>query len=52
MSEATSDTSVITAPMATFTGLSTEESALQVLPRLPRLFGLRFGMDLFQVNGA
>ncbi len=38
----TSDTSLITALIATFTGLSTEEAALQVLPRLRGAFSLVF----------
>jgi amidophosphoribosyltransferase len=38
----TSDTSLITALLATFTGLSTEEAALQVLPRLRGAFSLVF----------
>jgi len=38
----TSDTALITALMATFTGLSTEEAALQVLPRLRGAFSLVF----------
>jgi len=42
MSDATSDTSLITALMATFNGLSTEEAALQVLPRLRGAFSLVF----------
>jgi amidophosphoribosyltransferase len=42
MSDATSDTSLITALMATFNGLNTEEAALQVLPRLRGAFSLVF----------
>jgi amidophosphoribosyltransferase len=42
MSDATSDTSLITGLMATFPGLSTEEAALQVLPRLRGAFSLVF----------
>ena len=38
----TNDTALITALMATFTGLSTEEAALQVLPRLRGAFSLVF----------
>src|SRR5207342_2221068 len=40
--EATSDTSLITGLMATFSGLNTEEAALQVLPRLRGAFSLVF----------
>ena len=40
--EATSDTSLITGLMATFNGLSTEEAALQVLPKLRGAFSLVF----------
>jgi amidophosphoribosyltransferase len=40
--EATSDTSLITGLMATFPGLSTEEAALQVLPKLRGAFSLVF----------
>jgi len=42
LSDATSDTSLITGLLATFTGLSTEEAALQVLPRLRGAFSLVF----------
>src|SRR5215207_5176939 len=42
MSDATSDTSLITGLMATFPGLSTEEAALQVLPKLRGAFSLVF----------
>ena len=42
MSDATSDTSLITGLMATFPELSTEEAALQVLPRLRGAFSLVF----------
>jgi len=42
LSDATSDTSLITGLLATFTGLSTEEAALQVLPRLRGAFRLVF----------
>src|SRR4029450_12799873 len=38
----TNDTALITALMATFPGLSTEEAALQVLPRLRGAFSLVF----------
>src|SRR4249919_1385848 len=40
--DATSDTSVITGLLATFPGLSTEEAALQVLPKLRGAFSLVF----------
>ena len=40
--DATSDTSLITGLMATFNGLSTEEAALQVLPKLRGAFSLVF----------
>ena len=40
--DATSDTSLITGLLATFPGLSTEEAALQVLPRLRGAFSLVF----------
>ncbi len=40
--EATTDTSLVTALMATFPGLSTEEAAMQVLPRLRGAFSLVF----------
>jgi amidophosphoribosyltransferase len=42
MFDSTSDTSLITGLMATFPGLSTEEAALQVLPRLRGAFSLVF----------
>src|SRR5215216_2132758 len=42
MSDATSDTSLISALMATFNGLSTEQAALQVLPRLRGAFSVVF----------
>jgi amidophosphoribosyltransferase len=45
LSEATTDTSLITALMATFPGSSTEEAAMQVLPRLRGAFCLVFMDD-------
>ncbi len=43
--EATTDTALITALMATYPGLSTEEAALEVLPRLRGAFSLVFMDD-------
>ncbi len=40
--EATTDTSLVTALMATYPGLSTEEAAVQVLPRMRGAFSLVF----------
>jgi amidophosphoribosyltransferase len=45
LSEATTDTSLITALMATFPGSTTEEAAMQVLPRLRGAFCLVFMDD-------
>ena len=45
LSEATTDTALITALMATFPGSSTEEAAMQVLPRLRGAFCLVFMDD-------
>jgi amidophosphoribosyltransferase len=42
LNEATNDTSLITALLATFPGLSTEEAAIEVLPRLRGAFSLVF----------
>src|SRR5215204_5048524 len=42
LNEATNDTSLITALLATFSGLSTEEAAIEVLPRLRGAFSLVF----------
>jgi len=45
LAEATTDTSLVTALMATFPGSSTEEAAMQVLPRLRGAFCLVFMDD-------
>jgi amidophosphoribosyltransferase len=42
LNEATNDTSLITALLATFPGLSTEQAAIEVLPRLRGAFSLVF----------
>ncbi len=45
LNDATTDTALITALMATFPGMSTEEAAMEVLPRLRGAFSLVFMDD-------